>query len=146
MPISIEYMHGREKDISRRDAKAQSKGEEEKQIRQKQRRLGERVLLWLDRPILFLPFAPLRLCASFLFSIPSDSTFDGNHIIAKPHPGDPWRDAQRRVSGRWSGLGRIPTPERGNEYGRNEDQGPDADAQGQGFNEKPTPIRFTGWS
>jgi hypothetical protein len=28
---------------------------------------------------------------------------------------------QRRVSGRWSGLGRIPTLERGYEYGRNDD-------------------------
>jgi len=30
---------------------------------------------------------------------------------------------QRRVSGRWSGLERIPTLERGNEYGRNDGQG-----------------------
>jgi len=60
----LKIMYISKKDISRRDAKAQSKGEEERQIKEKQ--LGDlgRALRWLDRPLLFLPFASLRLCAS----------------------------------------------------------------------------------
>ena len=75
----LKIMYIRKKDISRR-----AKDEEEKQIEAAETWGG--ALRWLDRPILFLPFAPLRLCASFLFSILSGSTFDGNHIIARPHP------------------------------------------------------------